>query len=226
MYERLKAAYPLVRQEPGRKPDRKETPPCRRRTPAVPVPSMPTRETLEEFVRAKIQGTMQAMLKEELTAFLGRGKPSAAPAREAAPARAVVREHHATPTAGAYRNSFPAVRIERAEPESRFGCGHDLLHVEVSPERSDRGPRSRRPARARTGFRAVHERGSPPRELVGRRRLGPSRAPRPVPDRGADPGLAWCRPLRPDPLSTGCRLGQVEAARYRAGPRPPTGAPP
>jgi transposase-like protein len=35
---------------------------------------MPTWETLEEFVRAKIQATMQAVLEEELTEFLGRGK--------------------------------------------------------------------------------------------------------------------------------------------------------
>jgi len=45
-----------------------------KQTPAVPVPSMPTWETLEEFVRTKIQATMQAVLEEELTAFLGRGK--------------------------------------------------------------------------------------------------------------------------------------------------------
>jgi putative transposase len=45
-----------------------------KKTPAVPVPSMPTWETLEEFVRAKIQVTMQAVLEEELTEFLGRGK--------------------------------------------------------------------------------------------------------------------------------------------------------
>jgi transposase-like protein len=35
---------------------------------------MPTWETLEEFVRVKIQATMQAALEEELTEFLGRGK--------------------------------------------------------------------------------------------------------------------------------------------------------
>ena len=35
---------------------------------------MPTWETLEEFVRTKIQTTMQSVLEEELTAFLGRGK--------------------------------------------------------------------------------------------------------------------------------------------------------
>jgi len=45
-----------------------------KKTPAVPVPSMPTWETLEEFVRTEIQATMQAVLAEELTAFLGRGK--------------------------------------------------------------------------------------------------------------------------------------------------------
>lgn len=46
----------------------------RKKIPAVAVPSMPTWETLEEFVRTKIQVTMQALLEEELTAFLGRGK--------------------------------------------------------------------------------------------------------------------------------------------------------
>jgi len=47
-----------------------------KKTPAVPVPSMPTWETLEEFVRTKIQATMQAVLEEELTSFLGREKSS------------------------------------------------------------------------------------------------------------------------------------------------------
>ena len=46
----------------------------RKKTPAAPPPSMPTWETLEEFVRTKIQATMQAVLEEELTSFLGRGK--------------------------------------------------------------------------------------------------------------------------------------------------------
>ena len=45
-----------------------------KKTPAAPVSSMPTWETLEEFVRTKIQATMQSVLEEELTAFLGRGK--------------------------------------------------------------------------------------------------------------------------------------------------------
>ena len=46
----------------------------RKKTPITPVSSMPTWETLEEFVRAKIQTTMQSVLEEELTAFLGRSK--------------------------------------------------------------------------------------------------------------------------------------------------------
>jgi putative transposase len=45
-----------------------------KKTPAVPTTSMPTWETLDEFVRVKIQATMQSVLEEELTAFLGRGK--------------------------------------------------------------------------------------------------------------------------------------------------------
>ena len=46
----------------------------RKKTPPVPTSSMPTWETLEEFMRTKIQATMQSVLEEELTAFLGRGK--------------------------------------------------------------------------------------------------------------------------------------------------------
>ena len=46
---------------------------------------MPTGETLEPFVRSKIQDTLQAVLEEELTAFLGR-QPSVRRARvDAAP---------------------------------------------------------------------------------------------------------------------------------------------
>ncbi len=45
-----------------------------KKTPAVSASSMPTWETLEEFVRTQIQATMQSVLEEELTAFLGRGK--------------------------------------------------------------------------------------------------------------------------------------------------------
>src|SRR2546422_10031621 len=46
---------------------------------------MPTWETLEEFVRTKIQATMQAVLEEELTAFLGRGKSERRAGVDAAP---------------------------------------------------------------------------------------------------------------------------------------------
>jgi putative transposase len=46
----------------------------RKKTPETPVSSMPTWETLEAFVRNQIQTTMQAVLEEELSAFLGRGK--------------------------------------------------------------------------------------------------------------------------------------------------------
>lgn len=45
-----------------------------KKTPETPVSSMPTWETLEAFVRSQIQTTMQAVLEEELSAFLGRGK--------------------------------------------------------------------------------------------------------------------------------------------------------
>ena len=46
----------------------------RKKTPPVPTSSMPTWETLEEFMRAKLQATMQSVLEEELTTFLGCGK--------------------------------------------------------------------------------------------------------------------------------------------------------
>jgi transposase-like protein len=41
---------------------------------------MPTWETLEPFVRSKIQATLQDLLEEELTAFLGRGRSERQPA--------------------------------------------------------------------------------------------------------------------------------------------------
>lgn len=46
----------------------------KKKTPASPVASMPTWESLEAFVRNQIQSTMQAVLEEELAVFLGRGK--------------------------------------------------------------------------------------------------------------------------------------------------------
>jgi putative transposase len=44
------------------------------KTPATPVASMPTWETLEEFLRGHIQGLMQRLLEEEVTELLGRAK--------------------------------------------------------------------------------------------------------------------------------------------------------
>ncbi len=46
----------------------------KKKIPAAPVSSMPTWDTLEAFVRTQIQATMQSVLEEELTVFLGRGK--------------------------------------------------------------------------------------------------------------------------------------------------------
>src|SRR2546426_4155503 len=51
----------------------------------MPTPSMPTWETLEEFVRTKIQTTMQSVLEEELTTFLGRGRSERRAGIDAAP---------------------------------------------------------------------------------------------------------------------------------------------
>ena len=45
----------------------------KKKTPEPPVPSMPTWETLESFMRTKIQSTLQELLEEEVAAFLGRG---------------------------------------------------------------------------------------------------------------------------------------------------------
>jgi putative transposase len=47
----------------------------KKKTPGAVATSMPTWETLEPFVRSKIQATLQGVLEEELTAFLGR-RPS------------------------------------------------------------------------------------------------------------------------------------------------------
>ena len=46
----------------------------RKKIPAAPASSMPTWDTLEGFVRTQIQATMQSVLEEELSVFLGRGK--------------------------------------------------------------------------------------------------------------------------------------------------------
>lgn len=46
----------------------------RKKIPAAPLSSMPTWDTLEAFVRMQIQATMQSVLEEELSVFLGRGK--------------------------------------------------------------------------------------------------------------------------------------------------------
>lgn len=46
----------------------------KQKTPAAPISSMLIWETREAFVRSQIQNTMQAMLEEELSTFLGRGK--------------------------------------------------------------------------------------------------------------------------------------------------------
>jgi putative transposase len=51
-----------------------------KKTPAVPAASMPTWETLEPFVRSKIQATLQDVLEEELTTFLGRARSERRPA--------------------------------------------------------------------------------------------------------------------------------------------------
>ena len=46
----------------------------RKKIPAAPVSSTPTWETLEAFLRGEIQSTLQTVLEEELSVFLGRGK--------------------------------------------------------------------------------------------------------------------------------------------------------
>lgn len=44
----------------------------KKKTPATPVTSTPTWETLESFMRGKIQDTLQVILEEEVTSFFGR----------------------------------------------------------------------------------------------------------------------------------------------------------
>ena len=44
----------------------------KKKTPTTPVTSTPTWETLESFMRGKIQDTLQAILEEEVSTFLGR----------------------------------------------------------------------------------------------------------------------------------------------------------
>ena len=73
---------------------------------------MPTWETLEEFVRTKIQETVQSVLEEEPTAFLGRGRSE---------------RRAGVDVARGYRNSYGKVRklalscgtIELQRPRAR-----------------------------------------------------------------------------------------------------------
>jgi transposase-like protein len=57
----------------------------KKETPAGGTPSTPTWETLEAFARAKIQATLQAILEEEVTTFLGREKSERRAAVDATP---------------------------------------------------------------------------------------------------------------------------------------------
>ena len=56
----------------------------KKKTPGAVATSMPTWETLEPFVRAKIQATLQDVLEEELTVFLGRAPSERRPAVDGA----------------------------------------------------------------------------------------------------------------------------------------------
>ena len=71
---RRKATYSSVcTKDPGRVSAENECA-MSKKTPARPIPSMPTWETLEALVCEQTQTTMQAVLEEELSALLGRGR--------------------------------------------------------------------------------------------------------------------------------------------------------
>jgi len=57
----------------------------KKKTPGAVATSMPTWETLEPFVRAEIQATLQGVLEEELSVFLGRARSERRPAVDGAP---------------------------------------------------------------------------------------------------------------------------------------------
>ncbi|MEO6026724.1 MAG: hypothetical protein ABIR79_07660, partial [Candidatus Binatia bacterium] len=64
-----------LNQEPGPGARQERGVTVKQKTPAAPVSSMLMWETRETFVRSQIQNTMQAVQEEELSTFLGRGKP-------------------------------------------------------------------------------------------------------------------------------------------------------
>lgn len=89
-----------------------------KKTPEAPAPSMPTWETLEEFVRVKIQSTLQSVLEEELTTFLGREKSQRRPGVDRA---AGYRNGHGKPRTLALKCGTVTVRRPRARDlEERF----------------------------------------------------------------------------------------------------------
>jgi len=84
----------------------------KKKTPAAAAASMPTWETLEPFVRTQIQATLQAVLDEELTAFLGRERSER---RTAVDAVAGYRNGHGRPR----RLGLSCGTIEVRRPRAR-----------------------------------------------------------------------------------------------------------
>jgi putative transposase len=84
----------------------------KKKTPAAAAASMPTWETLEPFVRTQIQATLQAVLDEELTAFLGRERSER---RTAVDAGAGYRNGHGKPR----RLGLSCGTIEVRRPRAR-----------------------------------------------------------------------------------------------------------
>ena len=91
------------------------------KTPATAVASMPTWETLESFLQAHIQATMQRVLEEEVTAVLGRAKSERRSGVDPAPG---YRNGHGKPrkltlAAGTIELRRPRVRNMEERFESR-----------------------------------------------------------------------------------------------------------
>lgn len=90
----------------------------RKKTPATPMPSTPTWETLEVFMRGRIQDTLQAILEEGVTGFFGRG-PSVR--------RAVV------DAAPGYRNGYGKPRRLRRPRVRSMAILEDRFESQVLP---------------------------------------------------------------------------------------------
>lgn len=103
-----------------------------KKTPEAPAPSMPTWESLDEFVRTRVQSMLQSVLEEELTTLLGREKSQRRPGVDRPSG---YRNGHGKPRSLALKCGTVTVRRPRARDlEERFESAVLPLFAKQSPE--------------------------------------------------------------------------------------------